>query len=97
MLNLAVRDVHPHDSLILGPLIKQDPLYGVGVAPLQDHDGVVHPHKPREAEGLHRTSPVAHVHEAQERERRRSSCMDPLDCALGSSQELWQGAGLPWA
>ena len=42
-------------------------------------------------------SPVRDVHEAHEGERRRSSCMDPLDRPLGGSQELCQGAGLPWA
>ena len=42
-------------------------------------------------------SPVRNVHEAHEGERRRSSCMDPLDRPLGGSQELCQGAGLPRA
>ena len=97
MLVLAVRDIYLQDPLVVGPLMQQDPLYGAGVAPFQEDDRVVHPHEPREAEGLHRKSPVRDVHEAQERECRRGSRMDSLDCAFGSPQELCQGARMPGA
>ena len=35
MLDFAVRDVHPQDTLVVCPLIQQDPLYRAGVAPFQ--------------------------------------------------------------
>ena len=54
MLDLAVRDVHPQDTLVVYRLIQQDPLYRVGIASLQEDDRVVHPHESQEAEGLHR-------------------------------------------
>ena len=44
----------PQDTLLVYPLIQQDPLYRAGLALLQLDDGVVHPLEPREAEGLHR-------------------------------------------
>ena len=97
MLDLAARDVHPHDTLVVYPLIQQDPLYRVGIASLQEDDRVVHPHESRKAEGLQRRGPVRDVHESQEWERRRRPRMDPLDCTLGRFHELRQGVGLPGA
>ena len=47
MLDLAVRDIHPQDTPVVYPLIQQDPLYRVGIAPFQEDDRVVHPHEPQ--------------------------------------------------
>ena len=68
MLDYAVRDIYPLDTLVVRPLIQQDPMYGAGVAPFQEDYRVVHPHEPRETERLHRKSAVRDVHEAQQRE-----------------------------
>ena len=36
MLDLAVRDIHPQDTLVVCPLIQQDTLYRAGLVPLQE-------------------------------------------------------------
>ena len=96
-VGFRVWDIQPQDSLVVCLLVQQDPLYRAGVASFQDDNCVVHPHEPREAKRLYRRGPVRDIPEAQERESCRCACMDPLDSAVGGTQELGQGTRLPGA
>ena len=46
MLDLAVRDIHLQDTLVLCPLVQQDTLDGAGITTFQADYRVVRPHEP---------------------------------------------------
>ena len=64
MPDFAVRDIHPQHTMVVCPLIEQDPLDRACVTPFHEDDPAVHPHEPWEAKRLYRTGPVRDVHEA---------------------------------
>ena len=49
MLDHAVRDIYPQDTLVLRPRMDQNTLERASFAPFQEDYGVVHPHKQWEA------------------------------------------------
>ena len=94
MLDLAVRDIHPHDTLVVHLLVQHDTLVGAGIATFQEDYRVVYPYEPREAKGLHRVRAVC---DSMNRRKGRATvalAWTPCIVPWGGTQELRQSIRL---